>query len=318
MRIVVTGAAGFVGSHLCEALVADGHDVEGVDCLTDYYAADLKRENLAGLLGTKGFEFSETDLRTADLEALLDGADAVINEAATPGLMLSWTDFERYQSTNVSAVKRLLDACVAVGVGHLVQASTSSVYGTLATGPEDSVCRPVSPYGITKLAAEHLIRAYGESFGVPFTILRYFSIYGPRQRPDMAYRIFCERLVRGESITVHGDGRQSRSNTYVADAVAATIAALMRPPNGSTFNIGGGREIELLEAIRIIASRLGVEPVVEFAPTRPGDQRRTVADISAARRELAWEPEVEPEQGLRAEVDWIVGRSISGGLTEQT
>ena len=225
MKVVVTGAAGFIGSHLCEALLGAGHEVVGIDCFTDYYARADKEANLTVARGMPGFTFVEADLRTDDLEPLLDGADAVINEAATPGLVLSWDDFERYQSTNLSAVKRLIDASIATGVGHFVQASTSSVYGAEATGGEDSHCLPVSPYGVTKLAAEHLLRAHAATFDLPLTILRYFSIYGPRQRPDMAYRIFCERLLRGEPITVFGDGRQSRSNTYVSDCVSGTVGA---------------------------------------------------------------------------------------------
>lgn len=308
MKVVVTGAAGFIGSHLCEALVGSGHEVLGIDCFTDYYARPDKEANLSVVRGLTGFTFVEADLRTDALEPLLEGADAVVNEAATPGLVLSWDDFDRYQSTNLSAVKRLVDASIATGVGHLIQASTSSVYGAQATGSEDSPCLPVSPYGVTKLAAEHLLRAHSETFGLPLTILRYFSIYGPRQRPDMAYRIFCERLLRGEPITVYGDGRQSRSNTYVSDCVAATVAALDGPADGSIFNIGGGREVELLEAISILARHLGVEPVIEYREARRGDQRRTVADIGRARAVLGWEPQVEPEAGLLSEVRWVQER----------
>lgn len=305
MRIVITGAAGFIGSHLAEALVAQGHQVVGIDCFTDYYARSDKERNLEGLLGQDRFELVEADLRSAPLEPLVDGADVVINEAATPGLVLSWDDFERYQSCNLSAVKRLVDACIATGVGHLVQASTSSVYGAEATGSEDAPTLPVSPYGVTKLAAEHLLRAHSETYDLPLTILRYFSIYGPRQRPDMAYRIFCERLLRGEPIVVYGDGGQSRSNTYVSDCVAGTIAALHGPADGTIFNIGGGRELKLLDAVALIASELDVEPVIEHREARRGDQRRTMADISRAAERLGWEPQVEPEDGLRAEVAWV-------------
>ena len=305
MRVVVTGAAGFVGSHLSEALLGSGHQVVGIDCFTDYYDRADKEDNLLVARAHPGFTFVEADLRTDALEAILDGADVVVNEAATPGLVLSWDDFERYQSTNLSAVKRLIDATVAVGVGHFVQASTSSVYGVDATGSEDALTLPVSPYGVTKLAAEHLLRAYRASYGLPLTILRYFSIYGPRQRPDMAYRIFCERLLRGEPLIVYGDGGQSRSNTYVTDCVAGTLAALDGPADGSIFNLGGGREIKLTEAIAVIADRLGVEPVIEHREARRGDQRRTVADITRAREVLGWEPEVDPEEGLAAQVDWV-------------
>jgi UDP-glucuronate 4-epimerase len=313
VKVVVTGAAGFIGSHLCDELLAQGHEVVAVDCFTDYYARVDKEANLASAREHAGFRFVEADLRTDALEPILDGADAVVNEAATPGLVLSWDDFERYQSTNLSAVKRLIDASIAVGVEHLVQASTSSVYGADATGDEDGHCLPVSPYGVTKLAAEHLLRAHSETAALPLTILRYYSIYGPRQRPDMAYRIFCERLLRGEPITVFGDGRQSRSNTYVADCVAATIAALHRPADGSIFNIGGGREIELLEAVEILAGHLGVDPVIDHRPARRGDQRRTRAAIDRARDELGWEPKVQPEDGLAAEVAWVRARLASSG-----
>ncbi|HEX2577370.1 MAG TPA: NAD-dependent epimerase/dehydratase family protein [Aquihabitans sp.] len=309
MRVVVTGAAGFIGSHLVDALLADGHDVVGIDCFTDYYARADKEANLAGARAHDAFRFVEADLRVDPLETLLDGADAVVNEAATPGLVLSWEDFERYQSCNLSAVKRLVDACLATGVGHLVQASTSSVYGAEATGAEEASTLPVSPYGVTKLAAEHLLRAHTETFGLPLTILRYFSIYGPRQRPDMAYRIFAERLLAGAPITVYGDGRQSRSNTYVTDCVAATIAALHRPATGEIYNIGGGRELELLEAIGLIADALGVAPELRFEPARRGDQRRTAAITDRARHELGWQPHVEPAEGLAAEVAWLRGRS---------
>lgn len=309
MRVVVTGAAGFVGSHLCDALLLAGHEVVGIDCFTDYYPRADKEANLVVARAHPRFELHEVDLRTDPLERVLEGADAVVNEAATPGLVLGWDDFERYQSTNLSAVKRLIDASLATGVGHVVQASTSSVYGVEATGAEESQTLPVSPYGVTKLAAEHLLRAHRASFGLPLTILRYFSIYGPRQRPDMAYRTFCERLLRGEPITVYGDGEQSRSNTYVADCVAATVAALDRPGDGAIVNIGGGREIALREAIAILAAELGVDPVIEHRPPRKGDQRRTVADTTRARELLGWEPQVTPEEGLAEQVRWVRERA---------
>ena len=178
---------------------------------------------------------------TPALEPIVAGADVVVNEAATPGLVLSWADFERYQSCNLSAVKRLVEACIAEGVPHLVQASTSSVYGAEATGDEMSQTLPVSPYGVTKLAAEHLLRAHTLDHEIGLTVLRYFSIYGPRQRPDMAYRIFCERLLRGEPLTVYGDGGQTRSNTYVSDCVAATLAALGRPAPARSSTSAGAR-----------------------------------------------------------------------------
>lgn len=308
MRLVVTGAAGFIGSHLSERLLADGHIVVGVDCFTDYYGRPDKEANLAVALATPGFTFVEADLRTDDLAPLVAGADAVVNQAATPGLVLSWDDFERYQSCNLSAVKRLVDACIDADVDHFVQASTSSVYGAEATGTEDASTLPVSPYGVTKLAAEHLLRAHSETFGLPLTILRYFSIYGPRQRPDMAYRIFCERLLRGEAVTVFGDGGQSRSNTYVSDCVDATVAALARAPDGSIFNVGGGQELALLDAISLIGEVLDVVPQIAFRPARRGDQRRTVADTRRATAALGWSPQVAPREGMAREAEWVRAR----------
>jgi nucleoside-diphosphate-sugar epimerase len=313
MRILVTGAAGFIGSHLCERLLDDGHDVVGVDCFTDYYARELKEENLTVARTRPRFSFHELDLRADDLDPVLDGADAVINEAAMPGLVRSWEDFDAYQSCNLTAVHRLIDACRRHGIGRFVQASTSSVYGLDAVGDEDQPTRPVSPYGVTKLAAEHLLLAHHRIHGFPVVILRYFSIYGPRQRPDMAYRIFCERMLRGEPITVYGDGRQSRGNTYVTDAAAATVAALDRGETGSIFNIGGGEEIELIAAISILGDALGVEPVIEHGPSRPGDQRRTLARIDRATSALDWAPTVPPSQGLPSQAAWTRNRGEPGG-----
>ena len=222
MRCVVTGAAGFIGSHLCERLVADGHEVVGLDSFHPYYARETKQRNLRELLAGPRFGFVEADLRTAQLGPLIEGAEAVFHEAAMAGLARSWTDFDEYMTCNVLATQRLVEAAFQAGVKKLVHASTSSIYGRLALGDEESLPRPVSPYGATKLCAERLALAYQESFGLPVVVLRYFSVYGPRQRPDMAYHIFIERILRGRPITLFGDGGQSRSNTYVADAVRAT------------------------------------------------------------------------------------------------
>ena len=305
MRIVVTGAAGFIGSHLCEHLLAAGHEVAGLDCFTDYYARGLKEANLEVARRHERFTFAELDLRTDALDALLEGADAVINEAAMPGLVRSWSDFDAYQSCNLTALHRLIEASKRQGIGRFVQASTSSVYGAEAIGDEDQPTRPISPYGVTKLAAEHLLLAHQRTHGFPVVILRYFSIYGPRQRPDMAYRIFCERLLDGEPITIYGDGRQTRGNTYVSDCVSATVAALTRGEVGQQFNVGGGEAVALVDAVEVLAGALGVTPVIEHAPARPGDQRRTMADTTRARTLLHWSPEVVPEDGLRRQAAWI-------------
>jgi nucleoside-diphosphate-sugar epimerase len=311
VRVLVTGAAGFIGSHLSEQLLAAGHDVIGVDCFTDYYARDEKEANLVDALAHERFRFVEADLRTDDLDPVLDGVEVVANLAATPGLVLSWQDFDVYQSCNVGAVHRLIEACRRAGVERFVQASTSSVYGAEATGGEDRPTEPVSPYGVTKLAAEQLLGAYRRTHGFPVVVLRYFSIYGPRQRPDMAYRIFAERMLAGEPITVYGDGRQTRGNTYVDDCAAATVLAVESGRPGDVLNIGGGRPVELLEAIELLGHALGVEPVVEHRPARDGDQRDTFADTTRAAEALGWAPQVEPEDGLRRQADWVRSRHQS-------
>lgn len=312
MTVLVTGAAGFIGSHLCEALLEGQREVIGLDAFTEYYDRRLKEQNLAFLRGQERFRFIEADLRAAELNDILDGIEVVFNLAATPGLSLSWQDFDSYESCNFRAVHRLIKACQTTGVRRFVQASTSSIYGSVATGDEDQPTRPVSPYGVTKLAAEHLLGAYHETFGFPVVVLRYFSIYGPRQRPDMAYRIFCERLIAGEPITVFGDGLQTRGNTYVSDCVSATVAALDRGEPGTVLNIGGGSEITLLAAIDILADALGVPPRIDFQPARPGDQRHTKAETSRARRVLDWTPMIEPTDGLRLQAEWI--RGAVGGI----
>ena len=309
MRVMVTGVAGFVGSHLAERLVTEGNEVIGLDCFTDYYARPAKEGNLTELLTSPAFTFVEADLRTADLDPLVAGCDAVVNEAAMPGLLLGWEGFDTYLGCNVTAVERLATACLRQGVGHLVHASTSSVYGADATGDETSPVLPVSPYGATKLAAELVLDTLHRTHDLPVTILRYFSVYGPRQRPDMAYRALGERMLRGEPLTIHGDGHQSRTNTYVSDCVAATMAALATPHPGERFNIGGGRELTLLQAVDILAEVLDVTPTLEFTAAREGDQRRTVANYDKAQRLLGWTPTVDPDEGLRLEAAWIRSRS---------
>ncbi len=316
MRILVTGAAGFIGSTLAEALVAEGHEVVGLDAFIPYYPRAVKERNLAGLHETPGFTFAEADLRTADLDPWLDGVEAVIHEAAMAGLMRSWTDLELYASCNVLATNRLIEAATRAGVQRFVLASTSSVYGREALGAEDQPLEPSSPYGITKLASEKLVLAHITASGLPATIVRYFSIYGPRQRPDMAYHLFTEAMLDGRPITVFGDGEQTRSNTYIDDAVRGTILALQRGAVGGIYNLGGGKTISLNEAIALIAEHVGAEPVIDRQPARPGDQRHTSADTTRARDALGYAPTVEPAEGLRRQVAWHTGRRAVAGEPE--
>jgi nucleoside-diphosphate-sugar epimerase len=304
VRIVVTGVAGFIGSTLAETLVADGHEVVGLDAFIPYYPRPIKEANLARLREDPSFRFAELDLRTDDLDPWLDGADAIIHEAAMAGLMRSWTDLDLYVSCNLLATNRLIEAARRTGVARFVFASTSSVYGREAVGDEDRALEPASPYGITKLACEKLVLAHVATSGLPATIIRYFSIYGPRQRPDMAYHRFIEAMLDGEPITVFGDGEQTRSNTYVVDAVRGTIAALERGEIGGIYNIGGGRTISLNDAIATIAEHLDVKPVIHTEAARPGDQRHTSADIGRARSALGYAPTTDPVEGLGHQVAW--------------
>jgi UDP-glucuronate 4-epimerase len=307
MRVLVTGVAGFVGSHLAEQLTHEGHEVVGLDCFTDYYERSIKERNLHDVLRAPGFEFHELDLRYDSLEAALEGVEVIVNEAAMAGLMRSWSDLDNYVSCNILALERLVEAARAANVRRFLHISTSSVYGGDAVGDEDRPTEPVSPYGVTKLAAEKLLLAHVGVHGFPAAILRYFSIYGPRQRPDMAYHIFTEALMDGKPITVYGDGLQSRSNTFVSDAVAATIAALEGATIGGVYNIGGGEEIALLDAIQIIADQLGAEAEIRHEEARPGDQRRTWADTRRAKEAFGYAPRVAPREGLAAQVRWQAG-----------
>jgi nucleoside-diphosphate-sugar epimerase len=240
MKCAVTGAAGFIGSHLCEALLAGGHQVLGLDAFIPYYPRALKERNLAELLGRPGFAFHDVDLRTDPLDPLVAEAEVVFHLAAMPGLVKSWTDFDGYWTCNVQATQRLLEAVRRHSrLRRFVYGSTSSVYGRYGTGDESLPTRPISPYGVTKLAGENLCRAFAEERGLPLVVLRYFSVYGPRQRPDMGYHRFIRALLCGEPVTVYGDGMQVRGNTYVGDCVAATVAAA-EAPVGETYNVGGG------------------------------------------------------------------------------
>jgi nucleoside-diphosphate-sugar epimerase len=306
MRLLVTGAAGFIGSHVSERLVAAGHDVVGLDAFIPYYPRDIKESNLTALRDEERFRFVEIDLRDGNLVNLVADVDAILHLAAMAG-PASWDQFDRYLSCNITGTQRLLEAVRKAGDvarRRFIQISTSSVYGTDARGNEESPLHPASPYGITKLAAEQLAFAYHRAFGFPVLALRYFSIYGPRQRPDMAYHIFIRSLLRGEPITIFGDGEQSRGNTYIDDCVAGTLLALANGVPGEAYNIGGGVPITLNEAIMIIEEATGVTADRRYTTARTGDQRHTLADISKAQADLGYAPTVNPVDGLRAQVEW--------------
>ena len=304
MDCVVTGAAGFIGSHLCERLLADGHAVAGIDCFTDYYARPLKERNLAPFRLHPQFTFHELDLSGGVPANAVAGAEWVFHLAAMPGLTRSWLDFDTYTRHNVTATHRLLEALKgSPTLKKLVYASTSSVYGKYASGDESLPTRPSSPYGITKLAGEQLCRVYFEEFSVPAVVLRYFSVYGPRQRPEMGYNLFIDAILKGKPIKLTGDGSQLRGNTYVADCVDATIRATLAMP-GETFNLGGGELVTVLDVFRKLEKIIGKPAIIERHPPRPGDQLATGADVTKLWRHLQWKPTTSIDDGLKMQVEW--------------
>jgi len=301
MRYVVTGAAGFIGSHLGEALAAAGHEVVGVDCFTDYYDPAEKEENARDL------DVRRLDLAEQPLD--LDGVDGVFHLAGRPGVRSFGDVFPLYLRGNVLSTQRVLEAAAAARV-RVVLASSSSIYGEAEAypTPEDAVPRPISPYGITKLAGEHLARAYAVGFGADAVVLRYFTVYGPRQRPDMFFRRVCEALLARSTFEIYGSGEQSRSFTYVGDAVAATIAAMERAPAGAVYNVGGGEEASMLEAIALLERISGRSLDTRRVDAARGDVARTKADVSRIRDALGWEPRTTLADGLSAMWSWASGR----------
>jgi UDP-glucuronate 4-epimerase len=314
---VVTGCAGFIGSHLTESLLRDGHTVLGVDCFNDNYARADKYANLAVASEHDRFRFLAADLVDLDVDALLDGADVVFHLAGEPGVRASWgSRFDRYTHHNVQATQRLLEAARGTGV-KFVYASSSSVYGDALKLPtdEDQTPRPLSPYGVTKLAAEHLCVLYGEEHAVDTVALRYFSVYGPRQRPDMAFRRFCEAIHAGQPIEVFGDGRQTRDFTYVGDIVAATRAAAEADTApGRVFNVGGGHRTSLRCTLEVLAGLAGRPLDVRHHERESGDVLDTGADTTRAERELGFAPRTSLAEGLAAELDWVRRRDEPASL----
>ena len=310
---LVTGAAGFIGSTLTDRLLADGVRVTGVDLFTDYYDPALKRRNLEGALKHPSFRLLELDLGAADLAGLPE-VDVVFHQAAQPGVRASWgREFAAYTHHNVLATQRLLERYRQSKLERFVYASSSSVYGDAESypTPESALPRPFSPYGVTKLAGEHLVLLYGRNFGLPVAALRYFTVYGPRQRPDMAFHRFCRAMLKGEPIAVYGDGKQSRDFTFIADAIEANVRAWRRAAPQGVYNIGGGSQVEVLEAIRLLEERLGVKAQLRFEERPPGDPLRTRADATRLAADLDYTTTVSIGDGLAAEAEWA--RTLYGG-----
>jgi UDP-glucose 4-epimerase len=306
MRSIVTGAAGFIGSHLAEHLLALGHDVVGIDCFTPYYEARLKRANVSALLAEPRFRLVHADLASDDLRPLLDGADYVFHQAAQAGVRASWGDsFTHYTRHNVVATQRLLEALKDRPLRKLVYASSSSVYGDARLPMRETERpRPVSPYGVTKLAAEHLCYLYHVNYGVATVALRYFTVYGPRQRPDMGIHKFIRAIAAGDPISVYGDGSQSRDFTYVDDIVRANLLAALAPIEGSVLNIGGGARIALQDLLSLIQDAVGQRAQIVHVSDQKGDVGHTEADCRLAYRLLGFRPVVGIAEGVCRQVAW--------------
>ena len=308
MNALVTGVAGFIGSHLAEQLLVRGHAVTGLDCFTDYYPRRIKDGNLKALRGQDRFSFVESTVQAADLPRLVGGATHVFHLAAQAGVRKSWgRDFTTYTVNNIEATQMLLEACVGMSVERVVYASSSSVYGDEAEIPmkEDVPLHPVSPYGVSKLAAEQLGYLYYVNHGVPVVSLRYFTVYGPRQRPDMGFHRFLKAAIEGQPIVPYGDGEQTRDFTFVSDAVSATIAAAERGRPGAVYNIGGGSRVSVNHVLELVGRTVGRAVAVRREPPQKGDMRDTYADTSRARADLGFAPRVSLEEGLDAEYCWL-------------
>ena len=308
MKALVTGGAGFIGSHLSERLLDDGAEVIALDCFTDYYPRPLKESNVAALRARPGYRLVESTIADADLPALLDGVTHVFHLAAQAGVRKSWgREFQIYTTLNVDATQILLEACVGLPIERVVYASSSSVYGDEATLPmkEEVPLHPVSPYGVTKLAAEQLCHLYFVNHKVPTVALRYFTVYGPRQRPDMGFNRFFTAILNDRPLTQYGDGLQTRDFTYVADAAWATHTAAVRGVPGRVYNIGGGSRVSLKEVFDLFGKITGRKLRIDQQPSQKGDMRDTYADTTLARTDLGFQPSVNLEEGLRAMYRWM-------------
>jgi len=308
MKALVTGVAGFIGSTLAQTLLDRGAEVVGIDCFTDYYPRPAKEANLAAISRHSSFRFVEATLQATDIGQLLEGRTHVFHLAAQAGVRKSWgRDFQTYTTNNVEATQVLLEACVGRPLERVVYASSSSVYGDRVAIPmrEDALPQPVSPYGVTKLAAEQLCYLYFVNYGVPAVSLRYFTVYGPRQRPDMGFHRFLKSAMTGAPVALYGDGEQTRDFTYVDDIVGATIAAAERGVPGKVYNIGGGSRVTINHVFSIVERCAGRPLDIRREEAQKGDMRDTYADTTAARRDLGFNPKTRLEDGIQAEYRWL-------------
>lgn len=309
MKILVTGCCGFIGSHLSERLLKLKHDVVGIDCFTDYYSKKLKEQNLSNFVNDGNFEFIEKNLLEVDLKQLIeDGVDYIFHEAAQAGVRYSWGEnFDIYTENNILATQRLLEACKESRVKKMIYASSSSVYGDVNSFPmkETDTVKPVSPYGVSKLATEHLCSLYYKNFDVHSISLRYFTVYGPRQRPDMAFNKFIKAIDNDEVIEIYGDGKQTRDYTYISDIIDANILAMnSKIDNAEVFNIGGGARTGLITVIELIEKLIDKKAKLKYIDSQKGDMQHTASDISKAKNKLGYQPKVNLNDGLQNQIIW--------------
>ena len=308
MRCLVTGVSGFIGSHLAEKLIQDGHSVLGIDSFEDFYPRELKEENLKGLRDSEQFQLIEGNIIDLPLDTIVPDVDCVFHEAAQPGVRDSWgSRFEIYAQNNVLATQKLLEASVEANLKRFVYASSSSVYGDADSLPidEKSRLRPVSPYGVSKLAGENLCHLYWKNYGIPVVALRYFTVYGPRQRPDMAFNRFIKAILKAEEITIYGNGTQTRDYTYIGDIVGGTLSAVEGEVVGEVFNLGGGFNMTLNEVLDVLENVIDKKARRVYVEVQRGDVKHTFSDITKAEKMLRYTPSVSIEEGLREEVQWL-------------
>ena len=310
MRCLVSGAAGFIGSHLAERLVRDGHEVISIDCFLDYYPREVKEENLAGLKKSPNFHFLEANLLELDLPALVQKTDFIFHLAAQAGVRASWGEsFSIYTENNIRATQRLLESCKGQKISKFILASSSSVYGDAEEMPtsENSAPKPVSPYGLSKLACEHLCYLYWKNYKIPYLALRYFTVYGPRQRPDMAFHKFLRSALHGKEIEIYGDGNQTRDFTYISDIINATVKSISTDAVAESVNLGGGSPATIWQVLNIIEEITGKRVRLRHIEEQKGDVRHTCADITKAQRILGYAPQVRLGDGLRKQFLWQKG-----------
>lgn len=313
-RVLVTGCAGFIGSSLSLELLKRGYEVIGVDSFTENYTKWIKNRNMDRLVQYPQFSYVQGSLLSMDLSFLLKNVSYIFHQAAMPGVRSSWgKDFNKYVDYNILATQKLLEAAKHSFIEKMIYASSSSIYGrTYGKTVENQLPAPFSPYGVTKLAGEHLCSLYHANYEVPTVALRYFTVYGPGQRPDMAFHKFIRNMLAQKEITIYGDGEQTRDYTYIADAVTANLLAMDKGRPGEAYNIGGSSRVKLLDAITIIAEIMNIEPKLRFVQAQPGDPKHTWADITKAQNELGYNPAYPLEEGLKKQVAYIESLYAAG------